>query len=57
MSKRLNGTLKWAAIIITLLGIFAGTVWNAATLHNDVAHLKADITEIKTSLKEHLTHH
>lgn len=28
----------------------AGIIWNAAVLHNDVKHIKADIKEIKVIL-------
>jgi hypothetical protein len=57
MAKRLNGALKWAAIILTLLGIFAGTIWNAATLHNDVAHLRKTVDKIEAKLDQHLADH
>lgn len=43
-----NGYVKWFFIALAVAGI----VWNAATLHNDVKHIKADIQEIKTVLKE-----
>jgi len=29
----------------------AGIIWNAAVLHNDVKHIKADIQEIKIALQ------
>jgi hypothetical protein len=57
MAKKINGYLKWAAIMITLLGIFAGTIWNAATLHNDVAHLRDKVDSIETLLIEHISKH
>ena len=30
----------------------AGIIWNAAVLHNDVKHLKADIKDIKEAIEE-----
>lgn len=53
--KKINGYLKWATVIITLLGIFAGTIWNAATIHNDVAHLTTKVSNIETLLIEHIS--
>ncbi len=46
--NKLNGYAKW---IIVGLAV-AGVIWNAAVLHNDVKHIKADILEIKTLLKD-----
>lgn len=40
---KINGTVKWMAVIITLIAMFAGIIWNAATLSNDVEHIKKDI--------------
>ena len=57
MSKKINGYIKWAAIIVSLLGIFAGIIWNAAILHNDVAHLKIKVDSIEQKLTEHLLKH
>ena len=37
---------NWIFVILALAGI----IWNAATLHNDVKHLKADVKEIKEVL-------
>ena len=45
--SRLNG---WAKIFFAGLAL-AGIIWNAATLHNDVKHIKADIVEIKTLIR------
>ena len=55
---KLNGTARW--IIVGLA--FCGIIWNAFELHyntkkntailqNDVVHLAADMTEIKTDIK------
>ena len=44
--NKLNG---WAKIFFAGLAL-AGIIWNAAVLHNDVKHMKADIMEIKTML-------
>jgi hypothetical protein len=55
MGKKLNGYIKWIAAILTILmilGILFGVVWNAATLSNDVKHLKEDVKEIKMYLFE-----
>jgi len=55
MAKKLNGYIKWIAAILTILmilGILFGVVWNAATLSNDVKHLKEDVREIKMYLFE-----
>lgn len=30
----------------------SGIIWNAATLHNDVRHIKKDIEEIKKAIQE-----
>lgn len=49
MSKH-NGKdyAKWILCIIAVAGI----VWNAATLHNDVKHLKNALIEIKQDNKQ-----
>jgi len=55
MSKKLNGYAKWIGAILTILmilGILGGVIWNAATLQNDVKHLKEDVKEIKMYLFE-----
>ena len=47
MSKKLNGYIKLALTTIAI-----GTlVFNTAILWNDVKHLKADIVEVKQSVK------
>ena len=46
MTKKLNGYIKWFFVIFAVAGI----LWNAATLHNDVLHMKTDIAEIKQQL-------
>lgn len=43
---KLNGYVKFFFIGLALAGI----IWNAAVLHNDVKHIKADIQEIKAIL-------
>jgi hypothetical protein len=48
MTKKLNGYARWVIIAIAIGGI----VWNAATLHNDVKHLKDDIQEIRQDVKQ-----
>ena len=46
-----NNTLN-RYIKLFFIGLaLAGIIWNAATLHNDVKHIKADIREIKTILR------
>ena len=45
---KLNGYVKLFIIGMALAGI----IWNAAVLHNDVKHIKADIQEIKAILKD-----
>lgn len=47
MKKEINGYIKLFFIGLALAGI----IWNAAVLHNDVKHIKADIQEIKTALQ------
>ena len=47
MSKKLNGYIK-----LILAAITVGTlVFNTAILWNDVKHLKADVVEVKQSVK------
>lgn len=46
--NKLNG---WVKIFFAALAL-AGIIWNAAILHNDVKHIKADIVEIKTLIRE-----
>ena len=48
MAKKLNGYIKWIGVALAIAGI----IWNAATLHNDVKHLKEDVREIKLYLFE-----
>lgn len=45
--NKLNG---WVKLFFIALAI-AGIIWNAAVLHNDVKHIKADIQEIKYILR------
>ena len=45
-NSKLNGYIKLFLIGLALAGI----IWNAAILHNDVKHIKADIKEIKAIL-------
>lgn len=45
--KQMNGYLK--AIVAGIA--VAGIIWNAAILHNEVKHLKDDMSEIKQSIK------
>lgn len=45
--NKLNG---WIKMFFAALAI-AGIIWNAAVLHNDVKHIKADIEEIKYILR------
>lgn len=52
MNKKINGYAKWVAVIITIITMFSGIVWNAAILSNDVKHIKKDILEIKLIIKE-----
>ncbi len=47
MAKNINGYARW---IITAVAI-GGIIWNAATLHNDVKHLKGDMQELKQDMK------
>ena len=47
-NNNLNGYIKLFFIGLALAGI----IWNAAILHNDVKHIKADIQEIKVILSE-----
>lgn len=44
---KLNGWVKLFFLSLALAGI----IWNAAVLHNDVKHIKADIQEIKLILR------
>lgn len=48
MNKKLNGYIKWFFVILAAAGI----IWNAATLHNDVKHIRQEITEIKQEIKD-----
>ncbi len=48
MKNKLNGYVKIFFIGLALAGI----IWNAAILHNDVKHIKADIKEIKAILSK-----
>jgi len=52
MGKKLNGYIKWFFVILAITSAAAGIIWNAATLHNDVKHLKEDVREIKLLLLE-----
>lgn len=52
MRKKLNGYIKWFFVILAVTSAAAGIIWNAATLHNDVKHLKEDVREIKQFLFE-----
>lgn len=45
--NRLNGYAKTIIVGIAVAGI----IWNAAVLHNEVKHLKDDMSEIKQSIK------
>ncbi len=45
--NKLNG---WVKMFFAGLAV-AGIIWNAAVLHNDVKHIKADIVEIKLMLR------
>lgn len=45
--NRLNGYARWIIVALAVAGI----IWNAAVLHNDVKHIKADIKEIKYILR------
>ena len=45
--NKFNGYIKLFFIGLAVAGI----IWNAAILHNDVKHIKADIQEIKTILR------
>lgn len=45
--NKTNGYLKYFFIGLALAGI----IWNAAVLHNDVKHIKADIRDIKDILR------
>jgi hypothetical protein len=45
--KKLNGLAKYLPWAI----VAAGILWNSAILHNDVAHLKADLAEIRADVK------
>jgi len=47
MKNKLNGYIKIFFIALAIAGI----IWNAATLHNDVKHLKNDMKEVKAELK------
>ena len=58
MSKKLNGYAKWIGIVIAIAAI----AWNAIELHyntkkttallqNDLAHLTADVSDIKIDIK------
>lgn len=47
-SSKAKGYAQWIFVVIAIAGI----VWNAATLHNDVKHLKGDLAEVKEGLKE-----
>ena len=47
MVKNKNGYARW---IITIIAI-GGIIWNAATLHNDVKHLKDDMQELRQDMK------
>ena len=49
-NKKLNGLAKWIIVAIAI----GGLIFNTAILYNDVKHLKADVTEIKAMLIEHL---
>ena len=46
MEKKFNGYIKWIGTALAIAAI----IWNAATLHNDVKHLKEDVKDIKTYL-------
>lgn len=43
--------MDWIKIFFAVLAL-AGIIWNAAVLHNDVKHIKADIVEIKALVRK-----
>lgn len=49
---KVNGTVKWISLILTIAAIFAGIMWNAAILNNDMVHLKEDVKEFKKANSE-----
>lgn len=42
--------MDWIKIFFAVLAL-AGIIWNAAVLHNDVKHIKANIQEIKAIIR------
>lgn len=48
MAKKINGYAKMIMVAIAIAGI----IWNAATLHNDVKHLKNDMQELKKDIEQ-----
>lgn len=47
MKKKFNGYIKWIGTGLAIAAI----IWNAATLHNDVAHIIKNLEKIEQRLE------
>ena len=52
MSKKLNGYIKWIALILTLLAILWHAAETNAILRNDIKHISEDIVKIEQRLEK-----